>query len=62
MAKHSVRKLLVLLFSIHFRIIGVLVIFVKELYDVKTTSVHIKMDIPLLEIGRYSFPNFHFWM
>ena len=60
--KHSVRKLLVLLFSIHFRIIGVLVIFVKELYDAKTTSVHIKMDIPLLEIGRYGFPNFHFWM
>ena len=43
-----------------YRIIGGLVIFVKELYDVKTTSVHIKMDVPLLKIRCDRFPHFHF--
>lgn len=47
---------------VHFRVIGVWMIFVEELYDMKSTAIHIKMNVSLFKIGRYGFPNAYFWM
>ena len=37
-------------------------ILVPELHDVEPAAVHIKMDVPLLEIRRAGFPNDDFRM
>ena len=60
-SEHPHRKLFIIL-CIHFQVIRVWMIFVEELYDMKSTAIHIKMNVSLFKIGSYGFPDPYFWM
>ena len=59
--EHTIWKLFIIR-RVHFRVIGVWMIFIEELYDVKSAAIHIKMNVSLFKIGRHGFPNAYFWM
>ena len=44
------------------RIIGVWMMAVVELNDMKTATVHIEVDVAFLKVGRYGFPYPDFGM
>ena len=37
-------------------------IFIEELYDMKSTAIHIKMNVSLFKIGSCGFSDPYFWM
>ncbi|MCR5688769.1 MAG: hypothetical protein K6G71_00805, partial [Clostridiales bacterium] len=57
--EHPIRELLVNLFS-RVRIIRIRMVAVVKLNNVKTATVHVKVDVPLLKIWRDGFPDSHF--
>ncbi len=59
--KHTIRKLLVSLFG-HFRIVGIGMVAVEKLHDMKPAAVDVKMYIAFLKIRCYGFPNLNLMM
>ena len=59
--EHPGRKLFIHLFC-RIRITGPGMMAVEEFHDVEPAAVHVKMDIPLFEIGRDCFPDLYFRM
>lgn len=60
--EHSIWKLLIIFFNIHFWLIRVRMKFIKKFNNMKSTSIYIKVYITLFKVWRYRFPNFYFWI
>ena len=59
--KHTIRELIIH-FMIRIGLIGIRMMAVEELHNMKTTPINVKMNIPFLEIGRDGFPDCHLGM
>ena len=60
--EHPIRELLVKFFGTGFRIVGVRVQPVEELYDVEAAAIDIEVDVAPLKIGCHCLPAFYLRM